>query len=57
MVANLANAKQARPTIKQYPELSRYVGTAVAKVMQGQGTSQQALTDAAKKADQALSFG
>jgi len=25
--------------------------------MQGQGTSQQALTDAAKKADQALSFG
>jgi multiple sugar transport system substrate-binding protein len=57
MVANLANAKKARPTIKQYPELSRYVGIAVAKVMQGQGTSQQALTEAAKKADQALSFG
>jgi multiple sugar transport system substrate-binding protein len=57
LVANLANAKQARPTIKAYPELSRYVGMAVAKVMQGQGTSQQALTDAAKRADQALSIG
>jgi multiple sugar transport system substrate-binding protein len=57
LVANLANAKQARPTIKAYPEVSRYVGEAVAKVMQGQGTAQQALTDAAKRADQALSLG
>jgi multiple sugar transport system substrate-binding protein len=57
MVANLANAKKARPTIASYPEVSRYVGEAVAKVMQGQGTSQQALTDAAKRADQALSLG
>lgn len=57
LVANLANAKQTRPTIKAYPEVSRYVGEAVAKVMQGQGTAQRALTDAAKRADQALSLG
>ena len=32
---NLANAKQARPTVAGYVELSRYVGDAIAKVLQG----------------------
>ena len=57
MVANLANAKKARPTIASYPELSRYVGEAVSKVMQGQGTSQQALTYLAKRMTRRSPFG
>ncbi|MEO7981767.1 MAG: ABC transporter substrate-binding protein [Sporichthyaceae bacterium] len=56
MVANLANATHARPTIASYPEISRYVGEAVAKTLQGQGSSAAALATAAEKADQAMSF-
>lgn len=55
-VDNLANATTARPTIPQYVELSRYVGTAVSEVLQGKGTPQDALDNAAEQADQALSF-
>jgi multiple sugar transport system substrate-binding protein len=47
--ANLANAKQARPTVAGYDELSRNVGDAIAKVLQGTESSQKALDDAAKK--------
>lgn len=46
---NLANAKQARPTVPGYEEMSRNVGDAIAKVLQGAATPQQALDDAAKK--------
>jgi multiple sugar transport system substrate-binding protein len=46
---NLANAKQARPTLPGYEELSRNVGDAIAKVLQGQASAKDALDEAAKK--------
>jgi multiple sugar transport system substrate-binding protein len=52
--ANLANAKQARPTVSGYEEMSRDVGDAIAKVLQGAATPKQALDDAAKKSADAL---
>ena len=51
---NLKNAKTARPTIEGYTELSKYVGQAVAKVLQGQATSKDALDEAASKSTDAL---
>jgi multiple sugar transport system substrate-binding protein len=51
---NLANAKQARPTVAGYEEMSRDVGDAIAKVLQGAATPKQALDDAAKKSADAL---
>ena len=51
---NLANAKQARPTAAGYEVLSRNVGDAIAKVLQGAATPQAALDDAAKKSADAL---
>ncbi|HKT01266.1 MAG TPA: ABC transporter substrate-binding protein [Rugosimonospora sp.] len=51
---NLANAKQARPTIEAYPEVSRYVGQAVAAVLQGAASPQAALDKAAAQAAVAL---
>jgi multiple sugar transport system substrate-binding protein len=51
---NLANAKQARPTVSGYEEMSRDVGDAIAKVLQGAATPKQALDDAAKKSADAL---
>ncbi len=56
-VENLDNATTARPTIPQYVELSRYVGTAISQVLQGKSSSSEALSKAAEQADQALSFG
>jgi multiple sugar transport system substrate-binding protein len=52
--ANLANAKQARPTVPGYEEMSRNVGDAIAKVLQGAATPKAALDDAAKKSADAL---
>ena len=57
LFANLANATKPRPTVSGYVELSRYVGQAIAKTLQGQSTAKAALDDAAKKADQALAGG
>jgi multiple sugar transport system substrate-binding protein len=51
---NLTNAKQARPTVPGYEEMSRNVGDAIAKVLQGQGTPKDALDAAAKKSAGAL---
>jgi multiple sugar transport system substrate-binding protein len=51
---NLANAKQARPTVAGYEELSRNVGDAIAKVLQGQATPKEALDEAAKKSADAV---
>jgi len=51
---NLANAKQARPTVAGYEELSRNVGDAIAKVLQGQATPKEALNEAAKKSADAV---
>ncbi|SDK30249.1 ABC transporter substrate-binding protein [Nonomuraea jiangxiensis] len=57
LVANLDNAKQARPTVSGYPEMSRYVGEAIAKALQGAATPQAALDEAATKSRQALAGG
>lgn len=51
---NLANAKQARPTVAGYVELSRLVGDAIAKVLQGAASSKDALDEAARQAASAL---
>ena len=53
-VDNLANAKQARPTVEAYPEISRYVGQAIAAVLQGADTPQHALDQAAQQSAIAL---
>jgi len=53
-VDNLANAKQPRPTIPGYVELSKYVGEAVSKVLQGAASSKDALNEAAQKSADAL---
>ena len=45
---------RARPAVAAYPELSRYVGTAISEVLQGAATPQQALDEAARQADVAL---
>ncbi|UWZ49465.1 ABC transporter substrate-binding protein [Dactylosporangium matsuzakiense] len=46
---NLKNAKQARPTVAGYEEMSRNVGDAVSKVLQGAAKPKEALDEAAKK--------
>jgi multiple sugar transport system substrate-binding protein len=51
---NLANAKQARPTIEAYPELSRYVGQAIAAVLSGTASPKDALDKAAAQSAVAL---
>ncbi|TQS44115.1 ABC transporter substrate-binding protein [Cryptosporangium phraense] len=51
---NLENARQARPTVPGYAEMSKYVGAAIAKVLKGQAKPQQALDDAAVKSAPAL---
>ena len=55
MAANNENAIKSRPTVAGYVGLSEAIGSAISKVLQGQGTPQEALDDAAKKADEALS--
>jgi multiple sugar transport system substrate-binding protein len=51
---NLANAKQARPTLAGYEEMSRNVGDAISKVLQGAAKPKEALDEAAKKSAGAL---
>ncbi|WP_378145477.1 extracellular solute-binding protein [Cnuibacter sp. UC19_7] len=55
MAKNASNAVNPRPTVPGYVGLSEAVGSAISSVLQGQGQAQQALDDAAAKADQALS--
>lgn len=57
LVANLANAKQARPTVSGYVEMSRHVGEAIAQALQGAATPKDALDQAAAKSVQALAGG
>lgn len=54
MAANNANAENARPTVAGYVGLSEAVGSAISKVLQGQGTAEEALTAAAEAADRSL---
>jgi multiple sugar transport system substrate-binding protein len=51
---NLANAKQARPTVAGYEVMSRNVGDGIAKVLQGTATPKEALDEAARKSADAL---
>jgi multiple sugar transport system substrate-binding protein len=51
---NLANAKQARPTVAGYEVMSRNVGDGIAKVLQGAATPKEALDEAARKSADAL---
>jgi multiple sugar transport system substrate-binding protein len=51
---NLQNAKKARPTVPGYEVLSRNVGDAIAKVLQGQASAKEALDEAAKKSADAV---
>jgi multiple sugar transport system substrate-binding protein len=52
--ANLSNARQARPTVPGYEEMSRHVGDAIASVLQGKSQPRAALDAAAKKSENAL---
>jgi len=56
-VANLANVKQARPQIPQYPKISQILGTMIVSVLLGKSQPQTALTAAAQQVDQALAAG
>ncbi|MGW4946439.1 ABC transporter substrate-binding protein [Actinoplanes sp. NPDC004185] len=51
---NLANAKQARPTVAGYEVMSRNVGDGIAKVLQGAAQPKEALDEAARKSADAL---
>ncbi|AYF97636.1 extracellular solute-binding protein [Protaetiibacter intestinalis] len=55
MAANSANAINSRPTVTGYVGLSEAVGSAISHVLQGQGDPKEALEEAAKAADEALS--
>src|SRR5690348_837628 len=56
-IANLANVKQARPQIPQYPKISTILGNMVVSVLLGKSQPQAALTAAAQQIDQALAAG
>jgi multiple sugar transport system substrate-binding protein len=56
-IANLANVKQARPQIPQYPKISTILGNMVVSVLLGKSQPQAALTAAAQQVDQALAAG
>ena len=56
-VANLANVKQARPQIPQYPKISTILGNMIVSVLLGKSQPQAALTAAAQQVDQALAAG
>ena len=51
---NLKNAKQPRPTVPGYTEMSKYVGEAVSKVLQGTMSATDALDQAAQQSAAAL---
>ena len=51
---NLKNAKQPRPTVPGYTEMSKYVGEAVSKVLQGTMSAKDALDQAAQQSADAL---
>lgn len=54
MADNNANAQNARPTVAGYVGLSEAVGAAISRVLQGQGSPEEELADAAESADRAL---
>ncbi len=55
MAENASNAVNPRPTVPGYVGLSEAIGAAISQVLQGQSQPQDALDEAARKADEALS--
>jgi multiple sugar transport system substrate-binding protein len=53
-ISNLANVKQARPQISQYPQISTILGNMVVSVLLGKSTPQAALASAASQVNAAL---
>jgi multiple sugar transport system substrate-binding protein len=53
-ISNLANVKQARPQIPQYPKVSQIIGNMVVSVLLGKAQPQAALSSAAQQVNQAL---
>ncbi|GAS89756.1 ABC transporter substrate-binding protein [Mycolicibacterium brisbanense] len=53
-VENLANVKNVRPTVEQYPAISEALGQAIVAVMLGKEQPADALNSAARAADAAL---
>jgi multiple sugar transport system substrate-binding protein len=56
-IANLANVKQARPQIPQYPKISQILGTMIVSVLLGKSQPQAALSAAAQQVNQVLAAG
>ncbi len=56
-VANLANVKQARPQIPQYPKISTVLANMVISVLLGKSQPQAALSSAAQQVNQILAAG
>jgi multiple sugar transport system substrate-binding protein len=54
MADNLANAKEAMPTLPQWPRVVNALGTGIASVLLGQAAPKAALDQAAQKADAIL---
>ncbi|MGE5134862.1 MAG: ABC transporter substrate-binding protein [Gemmatimonadota bacterium] len=56
-IGNLANVRQARPQIPQYPKISQVLGTMVVSVLLGKSQPQAALSSAAQQVNQILATG
>ncbi len=56
-VANLANVKQSRPQIPQYPKISQVLGNMIVSVLLGKSQPQAALSSAAQQVNQILGAG
>ena len=54
MAVNLSNAKEAMPTLPQWPRIVNALGTGIASVLLGQAAPKAALDQAAQKADAIL---
>jgi multiple sugar transport system substrate-binding protein len=50
----LATSTRARPSVAAYPEVSRYIGTAISEALQGATPPKAALDKAAQQSDPAL---
>jgi multiple sugar transport system substrate-binding protein len=56
-ISNLANVRQARPQIPQYPKISQALGTMIVSVLLGKSQPQAALSAAAQQVNQILATG
>jgi multiple sugar transport system substrate-binding protein len=56
-ISNLANVRQARPQIPQYPKISQVLGTMVVSVLLGKTSPSAALASAAQQVNQILAAG